>query len=72
MTPKLIGIAAIVLGALALAYGGFTYAYPENVANLGPVHVNVQRHASVFVPPVLGAIVIAGGAALLLSSTRKA
>ena len=72
MTPKLIGLIAIVLGALALVYGGFTYAYPDNVATIGPMNVTVQRHASVFVPPLLGALTLAGGVALLLFAPKQA
>ena len=69
--PRLIGLIAIVLGALALVYGGFTYAYRDNVSKVGPMNVSVQRHSSVFVPPALGAVVLASGVALLLFSSRK-
>lgn len=71
MTPKIIGLIAVVLGTLALVYGGFTYAYPDNVANVGPLHVNVERHSSVFVPPVIGAVVIAGGLVLMFATKER-
>ena len=71
MTAKVIGIVVILLGVLALTYGGFRYAYPDNVANIGPVHVNVERHGTVFVPPLVGALAIAGGIGLLLVNRRR-
>jgi hypothetical protein len=72
MSARIFGILIIVLGALALAYGGFRYAYRDNVANVGPVHVNVQKHETVFIPPLLGALAIAGGIALLATKERHA
>ena len=72
MAVKFVGIVVIVLGALALSYGGFRFAYPDNVANVGPVHVSVQKHATVFVPPLLGVLAIGAGIAVLVANPRKA
>ncbi len=69
---KVIGIIVIVLGVLALTYGGFRYAYPDNVANVGPIHVNVERTNTVIVPPLIGALAVAAGIAILVTSAKKA
>lgn len=72
MSAKLLGIFTIVVGVAALVYGGFTFAYPDNVANIGPVHVTVQKHSSVLIPPLIGAVVVAGGIVLLVAAPKKA
>ena len=34
----LVGILLIILGALALAYGGISYTHQEKVLDIGPIH----------------------------------
>lgn len=72
MPGRIIGVVVIVAGVLALMYGGFRYAYPDNVANVGPVHVTVQKHSTVLIPPLFGVLAIGTGMALLATSARKA
>jgi uncharacterized membrane protein len=63
MNPQqLIGIVLIVAGALALAYGGFTYTKDTHTADLGPLHMEVQEKDTVNVPiwVGVGAIIIGG------------
>jgi hypothetical protein len=36
-TQKILAFALIVSGALALAYGGFTYTKESHTADLGPI-----------------------------------
>ena len=64
-------IVLIVVGALGLAYGGFTYTKGTHDARLGPIELSIQDKATVKVPvwAGIGAIVIGG--ALLLSGSRK-
>ena len=69
---KGIAIVLIVLGALALAYQGFSYVTRDKVVDIGPLEVTAEKHKTVFLPPVLGAVVLASGVALLLTSSRKA
>lgn len=70
-TVKIVGVIAIVLGALALGYGGFRYAWPDEVASVGPVHVVVERHENVLLPPALGAVSLAVGIGLLIFGLRS-
>lgn len=72
MSSRIIGFVVIGAGVLALIYGGFRFAYPDNVVDVGSVHVSVQRHKTVYVPPILGALAIAGGAVLLAVGQRRA
>lgn len=65
------GIVLIVLGALALAYQGFTYTRSEEVVDLGPLQVTTQDRETVPLPPILGFLAVAGGVGLLLMDRRR-
>jgi hypothetical protein len=72
MKPNMwIAIALIVLGALALAYQGFTYTHREKVIDLGPIHATADKQERVSIPPIVGGLALAGGVILLLVSSRK-
>lgn len=69
---SLAGIVLIVLGILALTYQGITYTRHERVLDVGPIHASADTKERVPIPPILGALAIAGGIALLvLGSKRK-
>ncbi|HEX8680609.1 MAG TPA: DUF3185 domain-containing protein [Chthoniobacterales bacterium] len=68
----IIGILLIVVGIIALAYGGFTsFTTKENVAKLGPVEINKQEEHKVPIGPIVGGLCLAGGVVLLLVGNRK-
>jgi hypothetical protein len=66
----LAGLVFIVLGVLALAYQGITYASRDTVLDIGPLHATAERQHTVPLSPVLGIIAIIGGAALLFTAKR--
>jgi len=66
-----VGIVLIVFGALALAYQGFTYTHQEKVLDVGPIHATAEKHDRISIPPVLGALTLAGGIALLIFGVKK-
>ena len=68
---KIAGIVLIVLGVLALAYGGFSYTREKKVIDLGPVQATTKTRETVPVPPLLGAAAIVGGIALVVVGARK-
>ena len=68
MKSSSIGIILIVLGALALAYQGFTYTTREKVIDLGPIQASADREHTVPLPPILGALAIGAGAFILFKS----
>jgi hypothetical protein len=67
----LVGIALIILGVLALAYQGFTYTTREKVIDLGPLKASVDKEKSIPLPPIVGALALAGGLALVIVGARK-
>jgi drug/metabolite transporter (DMT)-like permease len=62
----IIGIALLVLGVLALAYQGFSYTVPKKAVDLGPIQVTRQERHTVPLPPILGALALIGGIAVLV------
>ncbi len=59
---KMLGLILIVLGALALAYGGFSYTKDSTAVKLGPLELSVKQKESVNIPVWAGiAAVVAGG-----------
>jgi len=71
----IVGILLIVVGVIALAYGGlnFTTHEQKRVVDLGPLKVdaNVAKEHSIPLPPVLGVIALAGGIVLVYAGTKK-
>ena len=67
---KLAGLVLVVAGALALAFGGFSYTKDSSALKLGPIELSVKQKETVNVPLWAGiAAVVAGG--LLLAFGKK-
>jgi drug/metabolite transporter (DMT)-like permease len=72
MKPTAIaGLALIVIGVVALIYGGITYTSRETVIDIGPIHATADRQKTMPLPPIAGAVAVAAGAALLVTANRK-
>ncbi|HET7696074.1 MAG TPA: hypothetical protein VFK57_10230 [Vicinamibacterales bacterium] len=68
---KIAAIVLIVLGVLALAYGGISYTREEKVLDIGPIEATAERRETIPLPPVLGAAAIVGGIAMLIVGRRR-
>ena len=67
----IIGILLIVVGIIALAYGGFTYTKREKVLDIGPIQATAERKETVPFPPILGGLCLVGGIILVVAGGRK-
>jgi hypothetical protein len=67
----IIGIILIVIGIIALVYGGITYTKREKVLDIGPIQATAEKEHTIPFPPVLGAICLAGGVVLVIVGSRK-
>ncbi len=70
-TSKLAGLILIIAGAIALAYGGFSYTKQTDVVKIGPIELSVREKQSVNIPMWAGLAGIAIGAALLLVGRKR-
>ena len=67
----IIGIILIVIGIVALAYGGFSYTKREKVIDAGPLQVSADRQKTVPLPPLLGGLCLVGGIVLVVVGSKK-
>lgn len=71
MNPtKLAAIVMIVLGALGLAYGGFSFTKDRHTAEIGALHLTVNEKAYVNVPIWAGLGAVLVGVLLLVVPRR--
>lgn len=68
---KALGVVLIVLGVLALAYGGFTYTHQKKVVDLGPIQASKKETNTVPLPPILGVVAIIGGGILVVTGRNS-
>ena len=67
---RILAIALLVAGALALAYGGFSYTSETHEAKLGPVEIEITEKERVNVPIWAGAALLAVGGGILLTGKK--
>ena len=67
----ILGVILIVVGIIALAYGGFTWKEHKKDVDIGPVQIGHTEEHGVAFPPILGGLCIAGGIVLVIVGSRK-
>ncbi len=68
---KIAAIVLIIIGVIALAYGGISYTREKKVLDLGPLEATTKTRETIPLPPVLGVAAIVGGVVLLVVSGRR-
>ena len=68
---KIAGVVLIVIGALGLAYGSFSYTKETHEAKLGPLELSVKDKETVNVPVWVGVAAVVIGGVLLGFGGRK-
>ncbi len=68
---KLAALVLIIAGALALAFGGFTYTKRTEEVKLGPIQLTLKDKETVNIPIWLGAGSLIAGVLLLVVGTKK-
>lgn len=66
----LIGILLIVFGIGALAYQGFSYTSEEKILDIGPIQATRETTKTIPLPPIVGAIALIGGIAVVIATSR--
>lgn len=66
----ILGIALVVIGLVALAYQGITYTTHKKIVDIGPIQATKEEHHIIFLPPILGALALVGGIAVIVSDRR--
>ena len=66
----LVGIVLIVLAVIAFSYQGITYTKREKVLDIGPLQATTEKKETIPLPPVLGALALVGGVALVFVGSK--
>jgi uncharacterized membrane protein HdeD (DUF308 family) len=68
---RITGVILIVIGVVCLAIGGITYTKREKVLDIGPLQATAERQKTIPLPPLLGALALAGGVILMIAGSKK-
>jgi hypothetical protein len=68
---RIAGIILIVLGVIALAYGGISYTREEEILDIGPLEATAETRETIPLPPILGGLALAGGVVLLIAGSKN-
>jgi hypothetical protein len=66
-----VGILLVIIGVVALIYGGISYTKEETVLDIGPLEARTRTRETIPLPPLLGGLALAGGIVLLVVGARK-
>jgi hypothetical protein len=61
----------VVIGLVALVYGGISWTREEKILDIGPIEATTQKRETVPLPPVLGVIALIGGIILVALPSRR-
>jgi hypothetical protein len=67
---RMLAIVLLIAGAVALAYGGFSYTSETHEAKLGPVEIAITEKQRVNIPVWAGVAFLVVGGGLLLSGKK--
>jgi uncharacterized membrane protein HdeD (DUF308 family) len=67
---RIVGILLIVVGVIALVWGGISYTRERTVVDLGPIEARTQERETIPLPPVLGGVALVAGVLLLFIPAR--
>ena len=70
-TKIIVAILLIAVGISAFAYQGITYKTREKAVDLGSLQITAETTKNIPIPPIVGAIALVGGVALLIVNTKK-
>ena len=68
---KIIGFVLVVLGVLALLYGGIRYNRQRTVLDVGPFKATATEQKNIPLSPIVGGIALLGGVLLLVVPRKR-
>jgi hypothetical protein len=66
-----IGILLVIVGIVALVWGGVFWTDRDTVVDAGPIEIATENREGVALPPVIGVIALVGGIALVAIPDRR-
>ena len=68
---KPIGLVLVIIGIVALVYGGIHYNDQKTVLEVGGIKATATEHKTIPISPIVGAISLVGGIVLLMAGKRR-
>ena len=68
---KMFGVSLVLLGIVALLYGGMGYNRQSTILDVGGLKTTTTEHKTIPNAPVVGGIVLLGGLVVLMARTRR-
>jgi hypothetical protein len=65
------GVILILIGTALLTFQGFTYTTEEKVLDIGPIKATAEKEKTIPFSPILGAVALASGVAMVILSSKK-
>jgi hypothetical protein len=66
-----IGIVLIIVGIVALVWGGVFWTERDTIVDAGPLEIQTEDREGFAMPPVLGIIALVGGIVLVAIPDRR-
>jgi hypothetical protein len=63
---KLLAGVLVVLGLVAILYGGISWTHKDKVVDAGPIEITADKKEHIPISPIAGGIMLVAGIALLL------
>jgi hypothetical protein len=67
---KVLGGILVVLGILALIYGGVSWTQRDTVVDAGPIQITADKKESIPISPIAGGLMLAAGVVLLVKQGK--
>lgn len=67
---RIVGLVLVVLGIVALVWGGVFWTERDTIIDAGPLEVTTEEREGLQVPPVVGIIVLIAGVVLVVAPKR--
>jgi hypothetical protein len=63
---KILGIVLVVVGLIAVLYGGISWTHRDTVVDAGPIQITKDKKETLPLSPIAGGVLLVAGAVLLL------
>jgi hypothetical protein len=68
---RIVGTILVVIGIVALIWGGISWTREETVVDLGPLEAKTETRETIPLPPLVGGIALVAGIVLLVVPSRR-
>lgn len=67
---RLVGVILVIVGIVALVYGGISFTRDDTVIDAGPIEVTAEKEERIPISPIVGGVLLATGAVLVVRGKR--